>query len=69
MVDLNDYFIETEKEMIKTVTRGTIEECHEFISKQQQYIRTLVNENEKLREYILDQLINKEPNIFGFKKR
>lgn len=69
MVDLNDYFIVIEKEMMETVTRGTIEKCCEFISKQQQYIRSLVNENEKLREYILDQIINKEPDIFGFKKR
>ncbi len=48
---------ELEKCMLKTITQGTIEECRDFIAEQQEYIRSLVSENEKLREYILDKAI------------
>ena len=47
------------KNMVKTITKGTIEECREFIAVQQEYIRSLIKENERLREYVLDQLINR----------
>ncbi len=57
MVDLKDDFYE--KNMVKTITQGTIEECREFIAVQQEYIRSLIKENERLREYVLDQLINR----------
>lgn len=57
MVDLKDDFYE--KNMVKTITKGTIEECREFIAVQQEYIRSLIKENERLREYVLDQLINR----------
>ena len=57
MVDLKDDFYE--KNMVKTITQGTIEECREFIVVQQEYIRSLIKENERLREYVLDQLINR----------
>lgn len=57
MVDLkNDFY---EKNMVKTITQGIIEECREFIAAQQEYIRLLIKENEKLREYVLDNLINR----------
>lgn len=49
---------ELEKDMLKTITQGTIEECRDFIAEQQEYIRSLVSENGKLREYILDKEIN-----------
>ena len=57
MVDLKDDFYE--KNMVKTITQGTIEECRKFIAAQQEYIRSLIKENERLREYVLDQLINR----------
>ena len=57
MVDLKDDFYE--KNMVKTITQGAIEECREFIAAQQEYIRSLIKENERLREYVLDQLINR----------
>lgn len=57
MVDLKDDFLQ--KNMVKTITQGTIEECREFIAAQQEYIRSLIKENERLREYVLDQLINR----------
>ena len=57
MIDLKDDFYE--KNMVKTITQGTIEECREFIAVQQEYIRSLIKENERLREYVLDQLINR----------
>ena len=57
MIDLKDDFYE--KNMVKTITQGTIEECREFIASQQEYIRSLIKENERLREYVLDQLINR----------
>lgn len=57
MVDLKDDYYE--KNMVKTITQGTIEECREFIAAQQEYIRSLIKENERLREYVLDQLINR----------
>lgn len=57
MVNLKDDFYE--KEMLKTITQGTIEELRDFIAAQQEYIRSLIKENEKLREYVLDQLINR----------
>ncbi len=44
--------------MLKTITQGTIEQCRDFIAEQQEYIRSLVSENEKLREYVLDKAIN-----------
>lgn len=56
MINLKDDFYE--KEMLKTISQGKIEDCREFIAAQQEYIRSLVKENERLREYILDQLIN-----------
>lgn len=58
MVNLKDDFYE--KEMLKTITQGNIEDCREFIVAQQEYIRSLVKENERLREYTLDQLINRK---------
>lgn len=51
-----DFF---EKNFVKNVTQGTIEECREFMAAQQEYIRSLVSENEKLRERILDDFINR----------
>lgn len=57
MVDLKDDFYE--KNMVKIITQGTTEECREFIAAQQEYIRSLIKENEKLREYVLDRLINR----------
>ena len=57
MVELKDDFYE--KNMVKTITQGTIEECREFIAAQQEYICSLIKENERLREYVLDQLINR----------
>lgn len=57
MVNLKDDFYE--KEMLKTITQGTIVELRDFIAAQQEYIRSLIKENEKLREYVLDQLINR----------
>lgn len=56
MVDLKkaEYY---EKEMIRTITQGTIDECREMIALQQEYIRSLISENKKLRECILDDLL------------
>ena len=48
-----------EKNFVKNVTQGTIEECREFMAVQQEFIRSLVKENERLREHILDDFINK----------
>lgn len=58
MVDLKeiDFY---EKHFVKNVTQGTIEECREFMAAQQGYIRSLVKENERLRERILDDFIGK----------
>ena len=58
MVDLKeiDFY---EKNFVKNVTQGTIEECREFMAAQQEYIRSLVKENERLRERILDDFIGK----------
>lgn len=56
MVNLKDDFYE--KTMLKTITQGTIEDCRDFIAAQQEYIRSLIKENEKLREYVLNQIIN-----------
>lgn len=33
-------------------------ECERIINEQQRYIRSLVEENEKLREHILDRIIH-----------
>lgn len=59
MVDLK------EKEMFdKDITMANSKkyidanECEIIISQQQRYICSLVEENEKLREYILDAIIN-----------
>lgn len=46
-----------EKNFVKNVAQGTIEECREFMAAQQEYIRSLVKENERLRERILDNFI------------
>lgn len=58
MVDLKeiDFY---EKNFVKNATQGTIEECRDFMAAQQEFIRSLVKENEKLRERILDDFINK----------
>lgn len=58
MVDLKeiDFY---EKNFVKNVTQGTIEECREFMAAQQEFMRSIVKENERLRERILDDFINK----------
>ncbi len=58
MVDLKeiDFY---EKHFVENVTQGTIDECREFMTAQQEFIRSLVKENERLREHILDDFINK----------
>ncbi len=58
MVDLKeiDFY---EKHFVNNVTQGTIEECREFMAAQQEFMRSLVKENERLRERILDDFIGK----------
>ena len=58
MVDLKeiDFY---EKHFLKSVTEGTIEDCRKFMAAQQEFIRSLVKENERLRNRILDDFINK----------
>lgn len=48
---------ELEKDMKKIMAQEEIDEYREFIEDQQDYIRSLVAENEKLRIYILDKAI------------
>lgn len=55
MVDLKEKEF-YEKNMIKTIAQGNIDDCKDFIAAQQEYIRLLVAENEKLREKILDNI-------------
>lgn len=58
MVDLKDidFF---EKNFVKNVTQGTIEECRDFMAAQQEFIRSLVKENYRLRDRILDDFIGR----------
>ncbi len=58
MLDLKeiDFF---EKNFLKNVTQGTIEDCREFMAAQQEFIRSLVKEDEELRERILDNFIGR----------
>lgn len=58
MVDLKEISF-YEEHFVKNVTQGTIEECRDFMAAQQEFIRSLVKENEKLRNRILDDFINK----------
>lgn len=66
MVDLKkvEYY---EKEMARTITQGTIDECGKMIASQQEYIRSLISENEKLRECILDNLLTDKAGESGRK--
>lgn len=56
MVNLKDMEF-YESEFVKNVTQGTIEECRKFMAAQQEFIRSLVKENERLRERVLDDFI------------
>lgn len=59
MVDLKEKEA-FESDMCIAVSRETPDftECKRIITEQQRYIRSLVEESEKLREHILDTLIN-----------
>lgn len=59
MVDLKEKEM-FESDMVAAISRETPDftECKRIISEQQRYIRSLVEENEKLREHILDAIIN-----------
>ncbi|MCI9142389.1 MAG: hypothetical protein HFH87_07165 [Lachnospiraceae bacterium] len=59
MVDLKEKEM-FESDMLAAVSREMpyFAECKRIISEQQRYIRSLVEENEKLREHILDTIIN-----------
>ena len=59
MINLKDIDF-YEEHFVKNVAQGTIEECREFMAAQQEFIRSLVRENEKLRERILDYFIDKK---------
>lgn len=56
MVDLKkiDFY---ENNFIENVTKGTLEDCRDFAAAQQEFIRSLVKENERLRDCILDYFI------------
>ena len=58
MVDLKeiDFY---EKNFVKYVAQGTIEECRDFMAAQQEFIRSLAKENERLRDRILDDFIGR----------
>lgn len=58
MVNLKDIDF-YEKNFLEYVAQGTIEECREFMAAQIQFIRSLVKENERLRERILDDFIKR----------
>lgn len=58
MINLKDMDF-YESEFTKIVTQGEIGECRDFIAAQQEFIRSLVKENERLRERILDDFIRK----------
>lgn len=59
MVDLKEKEM-FESDVVTAVSRETPDftECKRIISEQKRYIRSLVDENEKLREHILDTIIN-----------
>lgn len=59
MVDLKEIEM-FESDFVASVSRETPDfgECKRIISEQQRYIRSLVEENEKLREHILDRIIH-----------
>lgn len=53
MIDLKDADF-YEKNFIENVTKGTLDDCRDFAAAQQEFIRSLVKEDERLRDYILD---------------
>lgn len=58
MVDLKEISF-YEEHFVKNVTQGTIEECRDFMAAQMEFIRSLVKENERMRERILDDFISR----------
>lgn len=59
MVDLKEKeMFEGDIKIANSKKYTDVNECERIISQQQRYIHSLVEENEKLREYILDRIIN-----------
>lgn len=59
MVDLKEIdMFESDINIAKSKKYTDANECERIIDQQQRYIRSLVEENEKLREHILDRIIH-----------
>lgn len=59
MVDLKEIeLFENDFAVVASRENPDFDECKRIISEQQRYIRSLVEENEKLREHILDRIVH-----------